>query len=464
MIRLRSSGASARLARQRGAGQSHSETARQIVHMAMGTFALLLRWLTWWQAVALAVAALAFNLFLLPRLRVNLYRPGDRERGVHGIIWYPLAVLLLLVTFPRRPDIAAAAWGILAIGDGLATLAGRAIGGPRWRWNREKTLSGSAAFAIGGAAAGVCLAWWCRPAVPSPPALAFTIAAPILAAFAAALVETIPVRLDDNLSVAATAGATMWLVSLASLADLRDGLALAGGRLPAALALNALVAWAGHRAHTVTWAGAVTGALIGIAVFAGFGWQGWALLLITFIAASVASRLGLKRKLVLGIAEERGGRRGPGNAIANTGVSAIAAMVALAGPWDEVARLAFVAALVAGGSDTIASEIGKAWGRRTWSITSLAHVPPGTSGAMSVEGTAAGVAGALGLGLAAVGLGLAPLAWLPAIVLGATAGSLLESWLGATLEAPGILNNDMLNFINTAAGAFVAIGIVAWAS
>jgi uncharacterized protein (TIGR00297 family) len=443
---------------------AYSETSRQIVHMAMGAFALLLRWLPWWQAVTLAAAALAFNLFLLPRLRLNLYRPGDRERGVHGIIWYPLAVLLVLVTFPHRPDIAAAAWGILAIGDGLATLAGRAIGGPRWPWNREKTLSGSAAFAIGGAAAGVFLAWWCRPAVALPPALAFTIAAPILAAIAAALVETIPVRLDDNLSVSATAGGVMWLASLASIAHLPGGLALAAGRLPAALALNALVAWAGHRAQTVSWAGAVTGAVIGIMVFAGLGWPGWMLLLITFIAASLASRMGLKRKLVLGIAEERGGRRGPGNAIANTGVSAIAAVIALAGPSDDMARLAFVAALVAGGSDTIASEIGKAWGRRTWSIASLAHVPPGTSGAMSLEGTAAGVAGALGLGLAAVALGLAPIGWLTAVVIGATSGSLLESWLGATLEAPGILNNDMLNFINTAAAAAVAIAIVAWAS
>ena len=432
--------------------------------MSMGAFALLLRWLTWWQAIALAVSALIFNLVLLPRLGVNLYRPGDRERGVHGIVWYPLAVLLLLVMFPRRPDIAAAAWGILAIGDGLATLAGRGIGGPRWPWNRDKTVSGSAAFAIGGAAAGVGLAWWCRPAVALPPALAFTIAAPIAAAFVAALVETIPVRLDDNLSVAATAGAVMWLASLVSLAQLSDGIALAAARLPAALALNVLVAWAGHRAHTVSWAGAAAGAIIGIMVFAGLGWQGWMLLLVTFIAASVASRLGLKRKLLLGIAEERGGRRGPGNAIANTGVAAIAAVLALVMAPDDGARLAFVAALVAGGSDTIASEIGKAWGRLTWSITSLAHVPPGTSGAMSLEGTAAGLAGAVGLGIAAVALGLAPRAWLPAIVIGATAGSLLESWLGATLEAPGILNNDMLNFINTAAGAIVAITIVAFRS
>ena len=441
--------------------REHSEAARQTVHMAMGGVALLLRWLPWWQAVALAAGALAFNLFLLPRLGPGLYRPGDRERGIHGIVWYPLAVLLLLVTFPRRPDIAAAAWGILAIGDGLATLAGRAIGGRRWPWNREKTLSGSVAFAIGGAAAGVVLAWWCRPAVTPPPLLAFTILAPIAAAIAAALVETIPVRLDDNLSVAVTAAAVMWVASLTTVAQIGAALPVALDRLPAALAFNAAVAWAGHRVRTVSLSGAVIGALIGIAIYLGLGWRGWALLLATFIAASVASRLGIKRKVLLDIAEERGGRRGAGNAIANTGVAAIAAVLALTGGDAASARLAFAAALAAGGSDTIASEIGKAWGRRTWSVTSLRRVPPGTSGAMSLEGTTAGLAGAFGLGAVAVALGLTPASLLWTIVAGATAGSLLESWLGATLEAPGILNNDMLNFINTAAAALAALAIMA---
>ena len=110
----------------------------------------------------------------------------------------------------------------------------------------------------------------------------------------------------------------------------------------------------------------------------------------------------------------------------------------------------------------MAGEIGEEWGGRTWSITSLAHVPPGTSGAMSLEGTLAGMAGALGLGAAAAVLGLVPFASLWPIVIGATAGSLLESWLGATLEAPGILNNDMLNFINTAAAAVTSLIAAAW--
>src|SRR5262249_25167732 len=106
-----------------------SETKRQLVHISMGGFALLLRWLSWEQALALAAMALLFNLFALPRSAHALYRPGDRGRAVHGIVFYPLAVLILIACFPRRPEIAAAAWGILAAGDGVATLAGRAIGG-----------------------------------------------------------------------------------------------------------------------------------------------------------------------------------------------------------------------------------------------------------------------------------------------------------------------------------------------
>src|SRR5205085_7499935 len=106
-----------------------SERARQWVHVGSGSFALLLRFLTWWQAAALAGIALAFNLLLLPRLGGRrLYRPIDHARGFPlGILLYPLSVLLLILIFPSRLDIVAAAWAILALGDGSATLAGRAF-------------------------------------------------------------------------------------------------------------------------------------------------------------------------------------------------------------------------------------------------------------------------------------------------------------------------------------------------
>jgi uncharacterized protein (TIGR00297 family) len=181
------------------------------------------------------------------------------------------------------------------------------------------------------------------------------------------------------------------------------------------------------------------------------------LLLATFALAVVASRLGLRRKMQLGIAEERGGRRGAGNAFANTGIAAGAAVLGSLSYAHDAAHVAFVAALAAGGSDTVASEIGKAWGRRTFLVPSFHPVAPGTSGAVSAEGTAAGLLGAGALGATGVICGLIPGWALLAVVTAATAGSFAESLLSATLEARGIVNNDVLNFLNTAVAAAAAI-------
>jgi uncharacterized membrane protein len=43
------------------------------------------------------------------------------------------------------------------------------------------------------------------------------------------------------------------------------------------------------------------------------------------------------------------------------------------------------------------------------------------------------------------------------VVAGAAVGSLFESAMAATLEGAGVVDNDVLNFLNTAAGAMVAI-------
>lgn len=457
---------------------THSEDARQWVHIGSGLFALLLRFLTAWQASALAAAALVFNVVLLPRLGGRrLYRPSDTARGFPlGILLYPLAVLLLTLAFPSRLDIVAAAWAILAFGDGAATLAGQrmrftaedanrslsprsAVERGALPWNPDKTIAGTGAFIVCGSIAGVALAWWVRPAVAPMPPLVFTIVAPIVAAIAAAAVETLPVRLDDNLSVPATAGAVLWVASLVQAESLAVAQAGIVAALPAAILVNVLTAALGYAARSVSVSGAIGGTVVGTIIYAGGGAGAWAMLFVTFIAASVTSRLGLKRKVLLDIAEERGGRRGAGNAVANCGVAAVAAIVAATTPYKEPALVALVAALTAGGSDTVASEIGKAWGRSTFLITTLGRVKPGTPGAMSLEGTAAGLVAAFALAAIGVALHLVPASATVAVVVGATVGALVESALGATLEGPGILNNDMLNFINTAVAAFAALAI-----
>jgi uncharacterized protein (TIGR00297 family) len=375
----------------------------------------------------------------------------------HGIVLYPVAVLGLILLFPYRLDIAAAAWGILAFGDGMASVVGRRWGHRRIPWNRDKSVAGSAALFLCGGAAGAFLAWWCRPAVIPPPFLWFSLVVPFAAALVAAFAETIPVRLDDNVTVPGSAAAVLWVFSLMSEDLIRSFATNSGTRILIAAAVNGMAAWIGFRLKTVTMAGAITGAAIGAAIAAAAGWNGWTLLLLTFLAASISSRLGVHRKTLLGIAEERGGRRGAGNALANTGLAAVAAVMAVLTTSPASAMIAFAAALAAGGSDTMASEIGKAWGHRTYLVTNLRVVRPGTSGAISLEGTAAGLIGALLLAAAAVALGVIPVWALVPVVAGATLGAFVESVLGATLEARGILNNDLLNFINTAVAAAAAV-------
>jgi uncharacterized protein (TIGR00297 family) len=437
---------------------SYSETRRQAVHIAMVGWAFLLRVLTWEQAAALAVIALGFNAFVLPRVGGrSIFRPEDLHTGIPaGILFYPFAVLCLILAFRERLDIAAAAWAILAVGDGMATVIGRRSTGERIPWNRDKSWAGTCAFAGCGGVAGVLLCWWTQPNVSVPVPGWFVVAGPLLAAGAAAMVETIRVRLDDNLSVPFAAGATMWVVSLSDGASAVAMLPGVGARLLPAVLVNAGFAAVAFAEGAVTWSGVFAGAAIGVAIYLGAGWEGWVMLLATFASAVIASKVGWQRKASLGIAEEREGRRGAGNALANCLVAAIAAVLAVTTPYQGLAWLALVTALTAGAADTVASEIGKAWGRHTVLIVGWRPVPPGTSGAVSAEGLIANILAAVGLAAVGAAVGLIAAAAIPMVVVGALAGSFVESALGATLEKPGILNNDLLNFINTA----VAVAVV----
>ena len=137
----------------------------------------------------------------------------------------------------------------------------------------------------------------------------------------------------------------------------------------------------------------------------------------------------------------------------------IAAVAALS-TYGDAALAAFVAALVAGSSDTVASEVGKAYGRRTWLVTTLRPVPAGTSGAVSSEGTAAGAAAAVLLAALGAGLGLISVTLIIPLAVAAVLAAMVESVLGSTLEPRGLVNNDLLNVITTSVAA--VLGVAAW--
>src|SRR5262245_8506501 len=109
------------------------EIQRKLLHIAMGGFALFLAWLTWWQALVLALVALVHNYCLLHLYaRGTIFRGEARTKGRDlGIVLYPASIAILILVLHTRLEIVAAAWGLLAFGDGFATIAGKAIGGDR---------------------------------------------------------------------------------------------------------------------------------------------------------------------------------------------------------------------------------------------------------------------------------------------------------------------------------------------
>jgi uncharacterized protein (TIGR00297 family) len=127
---------------------------------------------------------------------------------------------------------------------------------------------------------------------------------------------------------------------------------------------------------------------------------------------------------------------------------------------SDLYLLAYVASLSTKLSDTFASEIGKAYGKTTFLITTLQRVEPGTEGAVSAEGTAASVLGGLLLSLVGYAVGLIGT---PAIAISTTAAflaTMAESLIGATLqERKGFewMTNEVVNFFNTLIGAGLAI-------
>lgn len=435
------------------------EVGRQLLHVGVGAMAFLLRWLDWREAAAMAIAAIAFNRLLLPSLSRTVFRPADLARPwTTGIVLYPTAVLALILIFRDQLELAAAGWVILAAGDGIATLAGTTVRSPRWPWNADKTVAGTIGFIVAASAASAVAICWVSGRQLDAEIAMWALTASVAAGFA----ETIPIRLDDNVTVAAAAAlvlGTLAAVDLTALVAHVSGMGTTAWLMAGA---NTLVTVLGFIAGTVTVGGALAGLAIGTAIALGGGWGAWGVLLVMFVTISATTRLRRAHKSAAGIAEDRGGRRGAPNAVANTGLAAWLCLLA-AGSVDPTWWLvAAIAALITAGSDTVASEVGKAFGRTTWLVTSLRRVAPGTTGAVSLEGTAAGVASAFGLSALAAAWQVLPWAVVPIITLAATGASLMEGAIGATAERSGILNNDMVNFLNAAIGAGLALGLWGW--
>ncbi len=228
-----------------------------------------------------------------------------------------------------------------------------------------------------------------------------------------------------------------------------------------ALALNGVLIGLAQRLPLLTRAGWIHAGVLGTLLWGTLGWPAWLAVVLYLLLGSLVTRLGYRRKLSSGLAEARGGRRGPENVWGSALVGTLLALLvpAASPPVQALLLLGFAASFAAKLADTFGSEIGKRWGRHTVLITSLGAVAPGTEGAISLEGTAASLAGSGLMALVMLALGLISgwRAGVLVLVVGLLA-TLLESLIGATLQRRWPwLSNELVNGIQTLLAAALAI-------
>ncbi len=210
--------------------------------------------------------------------------------------------------------------------------------------------------------------------------------------------------------------------------------------------------------------------VLGVTVWGTLGWAGYAVVMFYFLVGSGVTRIGMAEKEAAGIAEKRGGARGPENVWGSAAAGTVCALgfwavTKLGGDggasiWASLFALGYVASFATKLSDTTASEVGKAYGKRTFLITTLKPVPRGTEGAVSLEGTVAGAAASLLIAMVGFAVGMNSTLGMIICVIAAFVATNAESVIGATVQDKfDWMTNELVNVINTVIGAGVAIAL-----
>lgn len=132
-------------------------------------------------------------------------RTGDRREILRGPLYYGIIFVLLTVLYWLDSPIGIVALMLLCGGDGLADILGRRFGSVKIPWNKRKSWIGSAGMLIGGWSLAVAMVSInIALGVFQGPITIYLLAITIIS-IAVALVESLPLRDLDNITITLTA-------------------------------------------------------------------------------------------------------------------------------------------------------------------------------------------------------------------------------------------------------------------
>ncbi len=194
----------------------YSEMKRKMEHIAPFGFAFTLTIFPKWLVFILSIVAIIYGLFISKRVVKGTLRDSELQKGFSlGKAAYGIMVLILLLFFHHRMHVVAGAWALMALGDGSASIFGTLWGRNKLPWNKDKSWMGLLGFSLVGslACAGMLLYTQYTGDVGSTIDVAFAafsfdriVLVALMTTLICAAFETLPLPVDDNISIPALAG------------------------------------------------------------------------------------------------------------------------------------------------------------------------------------------------------------------------------------------------------------------
>ncbi|NTV45375.1 MAG: DUF92 domain-containing protein [Chlorobiales bacterium] len=468
-----------------------SVTTRKIVHIltAVLTFFAPYYFETNFYPALLAAVFIPLNLLAIKMgWFKSLNEDGDPSLGT---IYYPLAFLILTLFFwGDKSWILQISMLVLGFGDAFAALVGENAVNPHHYKLAQTTKSIEGSIAMFGTSlivlVGSLVVFHDRAKVVANMDLITLIALCVAIALVATAVEALLSGGLDNLAIPLTVAYVFAVLENNGTVFVQSVLI--------GVSLSLLLARVSFALKFLTASGAIGTFLFGSNVFS-MGGLAWTVPVLTFfVLSSVLSKIGRERKKKFDLIFEKSSQRDAGQVVANGGVAWIL-MIWYSITNDPIIFIAYLGTLAAAQADTWATEIGTMIRNpRPRSILNFKPVPAGTSGGITVTGTTGGFVGALLICVSAWAivpdqmLSIGVVQSFLIVGLAGLGGSLIDSFFGATLQAmyydpfrkkvterthsmspegklvanelqKGIrwVDNDVVNFLCTMAGAAVAI-------
>lgn len=200
------------------------------------------------------------------------------------------------------------------------------------------------------------------------------------------------------------------------------------------LLLITVVSYLAFKRNSLTKDGGIAAIFVGVGIAIGFGYKGLLILGVFFVTSSSLSKFKKKSKKDMEAKAGKGSRRDAIQVLANGGAASIVAIIFFFHEQSIYIPI-FAVLLAAANSDTWSSEIGSLSKKKPISLRSFKRIDTGSSGAVSLLGSVAGIVGSFFIAISSYLLFPISLKEAFIVFVAGCIGNIIDTLLGAFLQA-----------------------------